>query len=164
MTLAGADFDLLYRKHAPGAFLRARRMLGNDADAHEVVHDLFLSLLQAPEQFAGRSSVTAFMYQAITHACLNRLRNQRTRARILQLQAQAPADAAQAHHRLHPERLATLFSELQRMPENLATVAVYYYLDGLTHDEIARLLSCSARHVGNLVARVHGWSNQEANA
>lgn len=163
MTLLGADFDELYRKHAPGAFRRARRLLGNDADAHEVVHDLFVSLLESPGQFAGRSELTAFVYRAVTHACLNRLRNHRTRLRLLQRHG-ASTPGSQTTHGTHPEQLATLLSVLERMPESLASVAVYYYVDGLTHAEIAPLLGCSERHVGNLVARVNGWSNEEQSA
>ncbi len=44
---------------------------------------------------------------------------------------------------------------LARMPPELARVAVYHYADEMTHDEIALLLECSRRHVGNLIERLH---------
>jgi RNA polymerase sigma-70 factor (ECF subfamily) len=46
---------------------------------------------------------------------------------------------------------------LQSMPPELARAAIYYLVDGLTHAEIAELLDCSRRHVGDLLARVQGW-------
>jgi RNA polymerase sigma-70 factor (ECF subfamily) len=98
----------------------------------------------------------------VTHACLNRLRNQRNRARLLQERV-APHLAAQPAA-AKAEQLATVLSELARMPESLAQVAVYYFVDGMTHDEIALLIGCSARHVGNLVAQVEGWSSQQQRA
>ena len=58
------------------------------------------------------------------------------------------------------EELAVLHAELARLPEPLAQVAVYRYVDEMTHDEIARILGCSRRHVGDLLerleARAHG--------
>jgi len=162
VTLRAASFAELYRLHAPGAFRRALCLLRSEADAHEVVQDLFVSLLERPEQYAGRGDLTGFMYKAITHACLNRLRNQRNRARLIHAHV-VPRMAPQP--RAAPaEQLATLLSELARMPETLALVAVYYFVDGMTHDEIAPLLGCSPRQVGNLVAQVEGWSAEEQRA
>ena len=159
VTHAGVDFDALYRKHAPSAYRRARCILRSDADAREVVHDLYLSLLEQPERYATGSDLTGFVYKAVTHACWNRLRNQRTRSRLLQ-ENDAPQRLAPAPG-IETEQRSALCSELARMPETLAAVAIYYYIDGMTHDEIAALLECSPRHVGNLVARLQGWSLRE---
>lgn len=156
MTLVRDDFDGVYRAHAPGAFMRARRLLGNDADAHEVVHDVFLSLIERPEQYDAYGSLTAFLYRAVTHACLNRLRNERNRARLTRAH---PAFGPQFEPRdLHApsrvEHLIVLEDQLRRLPLELAQVAIYHHLDGLTQDEIARLLGCSRRHVGHLLERL----------
>ena len=43
---------------------------------------------------------------------------------------------------------------LAGMPEDLARIAVYYYVDEMTHDEIASVMVCSPRHVGNLLDRL----------
>jgi RNA polymerase sigma-70 factor (ECF subfamily) len=47
------------------------------------------------------------------------------------------------------------------LPEPLGHVAVYYYLDELTHEEIAELLGCSRRHVGNLLVRLSAWARAD---
>jgi len=116
-----------------------------------VVQDLFLSLLERPAQFDGKSSLTTFLYSATTHACLNRLRNQRNRARLLALHGTTTRGA---HASPRAERLLLLRALLRELPEELATVAVYHYLDEMTYDEIAALLGCSRRHVGTLLARL----------
>jgi RNA polymerase sigma factor (sigma-70 family) len=76
-------FTELYRVHAPHVLRRARAMLGCDADAWEVVQDLFLALYARPSAFDGRSTMSTYLFSATTHACLNRIRNRRTRARLL---------------------------------------------------------------------------------
>jgi RNA polymerase sigma-70 factor (ECF subfamily) len=157
MALTREQLDALYRRHAPAAFRRARRLLGSDADAHEVVHDLFLSLCERPAQYAANSSMSTFLYAAVTHACLNRIRNRGNRTRLLRahlaVQAQGPAVAPGPA----ADQLVALRSMLERMPEPLAHVAVYYHFDDLAHEDIARILGCSRRHVGNLLVRLEEW-------
>jgi RNA polymerase sigma factor (sigma-70 family) len=155
VALTRDRFDELYRRHAPGAFRRARRVLGSDADAHEVVHDLFLSLWERPEQFGGKSSMSTFIYGAVTHACLNRLRNHDNRLRLMR--EHLATQTAQTDGRADAEQSAALRAALERMPEPLAQVAIYYYFDELTHRDIARVLGCSHRHVGDLLERLAQW-------
>jgi RNA polymerase sigma-70 factor (ECF subfamily) len=161
MTETPAWITESYRSHAGHVFRRARRLLGSDADAHEVVQDVFLSLLERPEQYAGRSSFTTFLYSATTHACLNRIRSQKNRARLLERENLQMLDAADGSAPLSPEKRIELHGLLRRMPEEWARAAVYHYLDDLGHEEIARLLECSRRHVGNLLARVAAWAEKD---
>ena len=156
MTKHENELDELYRRHAPAAFRRARRLLGSQADAYEVVHDVFLSLFERPEQFAKQSSMSTFLYSAVTHACLNRIRNQQTRMRLL-FEEHVTTQRLATTQTTQPENRALLRSLLQRMPEPLAEVAVYYYSDELTHEEISRVLGCSRRHVGDLIERLSSW-------
>lgn len=151
MPRAVPNFDTLYRAHAPSVFRRARQLLQCDAEASEVVQDLFLSLYQRPDQFSGKSSLTTWLYSATTHACLNRLRNQRNRARLIN----ENLSRADRDHAPGADVLSALRRVLRSLPEPLGQVAVYYYFDELTHDEIAGVIGCSRRHVGNLIERLH---------
>jgi RNA polymerase sigma factor (sigma-70 family) len=159
LTLDKQRFDELYRRHAANAFRRARQLLGSDADGHEVVHDVFLSLYERPTQFEGRSGLSTFLYSAVTHACLNRIRDRSNQRRLLaQHAASLPAPSAE---RLPAERAATLRRLLERLPEPLGHVAVYYYMDDLSQDEIARVVGCSRSHVGDLLERLATWIERQ---
>jgi RNA polymerase sigma factor (sigma-70 family) len=157
-----ASVDELYKRYAPQAYRRARRVLGNDAEAHEVVQDVFVSLLEKPEQYKGMSQLTTFMYSVVTHACLNRVRNQRNRLRLVR--DNLPTLGDEADRALTPETRTVLRSVLDRLPEELAAAAIYYHLDGMTHDEIARVMQCSPRHVGDVLERLKTWSQRQENA
>lgn len=137
---------------------RARYLLGSEDDAREVLHEVFLSLLDSPDQFAEKSQMTTWLYSVTTHGCLNRLRNERTRRRILAEKSPPPSEASLADS---PEHGVVLRQELARLPDELAEVAVYHYVDGMTHEEIAGVLKCSRRHVGDLIERVHERVNEE---
>jgi RNA polymerase sigma-70 factor (ECF subfamily) len=148
-------FARLYQLHAPAVFRRAQRLLGVESEAQEVVQDVFLSLYENPQQFAEKSSMTTFLYSVTTHACFTRLRNSRNRQRLLDQHTQAsPSQTASAADPAQ-ERLAILRRALLELPEDVATALVHYCIDGMSHEEIASLLSCSRRHVGDLLARAN---------
>jgi RNA polymerase sigma factor (sigma-70 family) len=151
----------LYRQHAPAAFRRAERMLGGVSDADEVVHDVFLRLFEQPDQFLGQSRVSTYLYSAVTHECLNRIRNRRTRARLSEERrhlssANDPGTSAEA--------AVAARDLLAQLPEKLAAVAVYYYLDELSQREIASVLGCSHSHVGQLLAELASRLKDQENA
>jgi len=152
----------LYRKHAPGAFRRAQRMLGNISDADDVVHDVFLALFERYDQYRRASSLSTYVYAAVTHACLNRIRNRKRRAGL----TRARQLAGLAHDPGHgPESSAAARALLERLPEPLAEVAVYYHLDELSQREIADILGCSHTHVAELLSRLSRWvAHQESSA
>ena len=146
----------VYARHAPAVHRRALRLLGSEADAHEVLQDLFVSLLARPDELVVRDAWSSYLYAATTHACLNRLRDQRRRARLLDREAMVEQPRVS-----EPEQLVLLRAALARLPEELATVAVYYALDGLTQQEIAQILGCSRRHVGHLLERLEAWGKSQ---
>ena len=161
MTLKGAgpetDFDRLYRLHAGAAFRRAQRILGNSADAHEIVHDVFLSLFERPEQFAAKSAFATFLYSMVTHACLNHLRNQNNRRRLLEAHAPSvcvPSESAT------PEHVVELRALLRSMPKELAEVAIYRYFDSLPQSDIARVMGCSSRQVTKLLEQLERFAQR----
>ncbi len=135
---------------------RARRILGSEADAHEVVQDVFLSLVDRPEQFEGRSSLTTFLYRATTNRCLNHIRNTKTRVRLLEARAGSEPEGASG-----PEERTIVRDLLQRLPDEQARAVVYYYVDEMSQMEISELLGCSRRHVGNLLERVRRSAEQQ---
>ena len=157
MVLTRDDCDRLYRAYAASAFRRAQRMLGSVADADEVVHDVFLALFEHPEKYQGNSLVSTYLYSAVTHACLNRLRNRRTRERL-----------GRAHGEVEPTVDPGTASEwrtfalhlLAQLPPELGEVAVYHHVDELSHREIARVMGCSHTQVARLLMRLSGWLSE----
>ena len=143
--------DRLYHSHGPAVLRRARQLLGSDAEAREVLHDVFAALLEKPDQYAGQSSIMTFLYSVTTHHALTRLRRERNRQRLLERHLDGPASVNPSG-----QARAELRELLRELPEELATVAVYHYLDEMTQEEIAELLGCSRQWVTKLVARLKG--------
>jgi RNA polymerase sigma-70 factor (ECF subfamily) len=143
------DVDV-YRRHGRMVLRRARVLLGDDEEAREALQELFMSLVHDPGRFRGESSIVTFLYRATTNMCLNRLRDRRNRARLLD-QRVSPVSTATA------APTAVLASEAQellaRLPDDLARVVVYAFIDEMTQEEIANVMQCSRKHVGHLIGR-----------
>lgn len=155
------DIERLYRDCGHVVLRRARSILGDEDAAREVLHEVFLTLLEKPGQFKERSTVTTWLYSVTTHRCLNRLRNYRTRQALTaahivpNLSAQAPARA---------EQQTAARQLLGQMPREIAQAAVYYFMDDMTQDEIAAALGSSRRRVGKLFQRLKLWLEETERA
>jgi len=156
-TSPRAALAALYRDYAQVVLRRAERMLGTRAEAEDVLHDLFIRLHERPAEFMHMREPAAFIYGATTHACLNRLRAGRTRARLL---AEQPPEKISAEQPIGEVRVL-LREALARLPEELQAVAVYYHLDRMTQEEISEVIGCSRRTVSDLLARMARYFPRE---
>ncbi len=143
--------ERLYREHGHAVLRRARQIVGDETEARDVLQDVFASLVERPDQFRERSSITTWLYSVTTHACLNRLRNARNRTRLLESNVTRlrPRSAIATS-----EQSALVREVLAGLSEDQAQVAIYYYVDQMTQQEIATVMGCSRRHVGNLLERM----------
>ncbi len=135
---------------------RARSILGSESDSEEVLQEVFLALVDRPQQFKGRSAATTYLYTMTTHNCLNRIRNHRKRGAILAGRG-APVSVAPA---VASDR-SVAKSLLAKMPPKLATVAIHYCIDEMTQDEIALVMGCSRRMVGKYIAKLKEFGESD---
>ena len=145
------DVEALYRSYGHSVLRRARQILASDDEAAEVLQELFTKLVARPDQFDGRSAPSTFLYAATTHACLSRLRNRRNRRRLFNEQVRPWLTDVDPRS---IDAASQVRGVIALLPDDEARAAVYHYLDGMSHAEIAEVLGCSRRHVGNLLERV----------
>lgn len=151
VSLDRRDVERIYRDHGHLVLRRARQILGDEAEAREVLQEVFTALLDRPEQFTGDAAPSTYLYAMTTHRCFNLLRDARTRSRLL---ADRVAPATDRAGGSDAEAHALLRQLLARVPLDEARAAFHYYLDGMTRPEVAAELGCSLRQVGNLLNRL----------
>jgi RNA polymerase sigma-70 factor (ECF subfamily) len=149
-VLPTPSLEELYVSHGPAVLRRARQLLGDETEAQEVLHDVFTSLLQAPEQFAGMSSAMTFLYRMTTNAALGRLRRRRTHDRLLAKNQRGREEPTYPS----PELMVELREWLLSLPDELAQLAIYYHMDEMTQEELADTLGCSRQWVGKLLQQL----------
>ena len=126
--------DELYRTHGPSVLRRARAMLGSEAEALDALHEIFLDLLARPAQLDGVVKRMAWLYRKVTFHCLKQIRDRDGHSRIVRALLHPDRASPRA------EQLTTVRDLLAMLPGRLAEVAVYYYVDEMTHAEIAGIL------------------------
>lgn len=155
-TWSRQQLEDLYIRHGPAVLRRANTILGNSADAEDVLQDVFATVMAKIDRFRGDSAVGTWLYQITTRACLDRIKVRKRRDQLLEVRnQQSPAQTGDS-----TEIASLLRDALEKLPRHLASIAVYYYLDGMTHEEIADLLGCSRRKVGYLLDRFHSRASR----
>jgi RNA polymerase sigma-70 factor (ECF subfamily) len=126
-------------------------MLHERAEAEDVVQGLFLDLLQRAPSIDPPAPATLdlpYLYRAVTRRCLNRLRDEKNRARLLEQRSEAlpaPARTTCEQRAIDQDLLLKLSVELDA---SACEVLVYRFIDDMTQEEIAELTGLSRKTVG----------------
>jgi RNA polymerase sigma-70 factor (ECF subfamily) len=163
MGAANEQLDVLYRTYAPVVFRRSRALLGNEADALDAVQDIFVNLRDKLSTFRGEASLMTWIYRVTTNHCLNRLRAERARRRMLDGVRANPRDGA-VRPAAESERRDLLHKLLSELSERQVQVAIHLYYDEMSQGEVASLLNISARAVRKIATRVHERVGEAARA
>jgi RNA polymerase sigma-70 factor (ECF subfamily) len=139
-----ADVERLYREHHQMVVRTAYRLTRDMRDAEDVLHAVFLRLLQREQRIAEGSNPGPYLHRAAVNASLDILRR---RGRSLPLEALPPAreavDAPQLRLVASAEDGNRLRAALGQLPERAAEVFVLRHVEGLSNREIAALLGIS---------------------
>jgi RNA polymerase sigma-70 factor (ECF subfamily) len=141
----------VYARYGPALVRKAQRVVRNREDAIDVVHGLFADLLSQPDT----PMELPYLYRAVTHRCLNLVRDARGRARLLAREQGAVAPSS----RLADGRRVLDLDLLGRLCNGLDAdhldVLVCRYVDEMTQDEIGEQLGLSRKTIGKRLARIH---------
>jgi RNA polymerase sigma-70 factor (ECF subfamily) len=139
----------LYSRYSRTVWRRARRILADDEAAKDVMQEVFLRAIAADTTEAFEDRPIAWLYRVTTNLCLNRLRDAKRRTEILSQCSLDETRDGDADAQILLRRI------LEGLPEELQDIAIYYYVDDLSHDEIATILGVSRRTIGNRLAAFH---------
>src|SRR5882672_8205619 len=74
-----AAFEELYKAHSGRLFSVACRMVGNPADAEDLLQEIFLSAHRKLDSFRGESALGTWLYRLAMNQCLDYLRSRSAR-------------------------------------------------------------------------------------
>jgi RNA polymerase sigma-70 factor, ECF subfamily len=135
-TLTPDQVRQLYERHGAALLLYARSFMNDRGRSEDVVHGVFLKLLQAPT--AMPEEPVGYLYRAVRNGAFNALR---ARSRDVPLDSQADwfsrAD-------LSRESVLALQSGLLNLPEEQREMVILRIWGGLTIDEAGRVAGIPA--------------------
>jgi len=152
---AAAGRDLVNRL-SPRLFSYATRVLGDRAEAEDVVQDAMMRLWKiAPDWRQGEAQVSTWAYRVTVNLCTDRLRRRTSRPQVaLDLVAEPEADMASAVEKMTDKaRVDALQFALDTLPDRQKQAVVLRHLEGLSNPEIAEIMDIGVEAVESLTAR-----------
>lgn len=140
----------------PRAMGYAARMLGDGAEAEDVVQEAMLRLWRAaPGWRAGEAQVSTWLYRVVTNLCTDRLRQRKRRPAAALDEAPEVPDGAQGAEAglIEADRMAALQAALDALPDRQRQAVILRHIEGFTNPEIAEVMDIGIEAVESLTAR-----------
>ena len=138
-------FSKLYEAYAPMVFRRCVFLLKDDAEAKDMVQNVFLRVYERVDSL-DLSQPSSLLWNTATRLCLNRIRDKKRRGLdvdsselLLTIACAEEDDGVEARG-----ILAKIFSKEQ---ESTRTIATLHYVDGMTLEETAETVGLSVSGV-----------------
>lgn len=148
-------FASIYRDSAPAVHALCRRMVGDDAEARELVQDVFVRAWERLPSFRGQSALATWLHRLAVNVVLERMRSTRRDASRLvdedEGSSGAQTPAVEMDARLDLE------SALARLPIGARAAFVLHDIEGYSHEEIAHMTGIAAG-----TARAQLWRARRA--
>jgi RNA polymerase sigma-70 factor (ECF subfamily) len=146
-------FDLLMRQHERLVLVTALRMTGSLPDAQDVSQEVFLKLYRNLGKLASEDVVASWLYRVTVNACHD-LRRRPAREDPLENAGQLASGGADPHQAFaDSERSRALELSLRMLPEKERAALVLRDLEGLSTEEVARVLGSSEATVRSQVSK-----------
>ena len=149
-----AAYDELVRRYQTRIYSLAYNMTSNKEDAEDMVQDVFVKAFSALKNFQGTSSFYTWIYRIAINRTINFLKKRKRKQALSLNDVDEGVERDPAYVELSaresPVRDASL-AELQEklnkalltLSEKHRTVVVLHDIQGMPHDEIARMTGCS---------------------
>ena len=145
-------FRVLARRHLPAMLGLARRILGNPADAEDVVQEAMLRVWTHAPRWQPLAQFRTWLTRVVVNLCLDRKR----RAPWVELEAAGeladPAlGAGEKAERDERDRLVA--AAIAELPARQRAAIVLTYGDGMSNAQVAEILDTSVSAVETLLVR-----------
>ncbi len=121
----------VYQATGSAVYAYALSILGNHADAQDVVHDTFVSIWHKAEDYRSQGKPLAWIITIARNHCMMLLRRQRR-----YIYPQMP----QADNMHHPQESVALRLCLELLSDEERQIVVLHVIAGMTHRQIGQLL------------------------
>lgn len=149
-------FAELYEMHQRRVFSVALNFFGGQhARAEDVTQQVFLKIFNSLDSFRGDSQISTWIYRLTVNACIDERRRGWTFLPIGEfvetlLFRRTPVDAYNRR-----EVTAEVRTAIGQLKEPFKMPIILRYSEGLSYEEIARVLDCTAGTVASRISRGH---------
>jgi RNA polymerase sigma-70 factor (ECF subfamily) len=146
-------FRLLVARHIDRAYAIALRIIGNAADAEDVVQDTMLKVWTHRGQWQhGRAKFSTWLYRVVSNRCIDLRRKPRTEnVDAVPEVADGQPDASSIIERNEVKDL--LDTAMLRLPEQQRVAVILSYHENMSNGEIAEVMDTTVSAVESLLKR-----------
>jgi RNA polymerase sigma factor (sigma-70 family) len=145
-------FAALVRRHGPMVLGVCARVLGDTPDAEDAFQAAFLVLARRVRS-VSRPGLLANWLHGVAYRTALKARAAVARRRAVERQVRIVTGTDPLDELCRQGLRLVLDEELSRLPEKYRVPIVLCYLDGQTHDEVARRLGCSRKTITTRLTR-----------
>lgn len=156
-------FDKLIVKYRERVFGIVYNLTANREDASDLTQDSFIKAFQAINRFQGNCSFFTWLYKIAVNTTLSHLRKNKMRSFFSLEKLNEEGGSSEVIDQLTDKHGADRDAYLRELQEKLnealqklsiphRTVITLFEIDGLSHSEIAEIMSCSE---GTVRSRLH---------
>jgi RNA polymerase sigma-70 factor (ECF subfamily) len=153
-----AAFGALYDRMATPLYSLALKMLGHDAEAQDLLQEVFLSVWKKADTFnATRGSAFSWMVTQLRNRAIDRIRSRRRRGELMEifgpdLEPAGSVVRSAAENFEAGERSQQVRAALGKLSDEQRHVLRLAFFEGMTQAEIAEKLD---EPIGTIKARAH---------
>lgn len=134
-------------------------MVGDPGMAEDLTQEIFLKVFRDIHSFRFESNFSSWLYRVATNTCLNALRNRRSRHEVdIDAVAETPildSGSSLDQQRMDQQVRQAVEQAILTLKPALRAVVVLRYIENLSYNEIAEVLSCSVGTVASRLSRAH---------
>jgi RNA polymerase sigma factor (sigma-70 family) len=149
-----AAYDELVRRYQERIYATVYHMTANHEDANDLAQDTFIKAYRALKSFKGDSSFFTWVYRIAVNKTINFLKQRKKRVQMslndLDFNVEHDPDLVALISEKNPRRdlnLAELQQKLneamQKLSEVHRLVVTLHDVQGLSHDEISKIMDCN---------------------
>ncbi len=148
-------FERVFKEHFKSLHAYACTLLNDEANAEEMVQQVFFKLWDRAAHLQIAGSVAAYLYRSVHNECLNFLKHQKVKARHqLHVAYRAKEHDRNAQDAFSDPDLALRIREaLESLPEQCRTIFQLSRFEDLKYREIADRLQLSVKTVENQMGK-----------
>lgn len=136
------ELQKLFKQHYRQMYRLATILLHDDAESKDVVHDIFVHLLDSQIDLKEETA-ESYLLTSVRNRCLNVMRNRQIQERVERLYL-LDLDTTITPTEIIEEELKTLYKGIDQLePPVCRDVIVQHFRDGITFKEIACRLGVS---------------------
>jgi RNA polymerase sigma-70 factor (ECF subfamily) len=164
-------FDVLVQKYQHKVVNLVGRFVSDHAECQDIAQDAFIKAYRAINSFRGDSQFYTWLYRIAANTAKNYLASRARKSPGYTI------DVDDAEHfegesglkeYANPENLllteeikATIFSAIERLPEDLKSAISLREIDGLSYEEIAQVMDCPIGTVRSRIFRARDVIDKE---